>query len=324
MRMLVSTVREISRGQWDVVEFYGGESWLTVWILGLLRKRPFVTVAHSNGLETYSASVLESAAREGLVSARKWYQLSLDRWFEKAFTRVDAIVTVSENERRFALGRKYRDEAHIVAIENALGGQFRGRTVVTERERRIGYCGSWLERKGTRLIERDVPKFLGLFPDWTFTLVGVGEGFRKEDHFPRGVVERIEVVGYADRERELTGLYESFRMVVAPSVYESFGLVIAEAMACGCAVITRRVGFAADLRNREEVLLCDEEGGGSLFDGLIELASDEGLRRQISYGGYQRVQRLEWGNAVERLEESYRRWVKERQDNRFEAASSKG
>jgi glycosyltransferase involved in cell wall biosynthesis len=62
-----------------------------------------------------------------------------------------------------------------------------------------------------------------------------------------GVGARVRFLGFAN-QTELPAIYKSADLLVLPSEYEPFGLVVNEAMCCGCPVIVSdRVGAGRDL-----------------------------------------------------------------------------
>ncbi len=87
-------------------------------------------------------------------------------------------------------------------------------------------------------------------------LVFAGDGpLRKQLEFEAlklGVAERVRLLGFINQSA-LPGVYCSSDVMVLPSQYEPFGLVVNEAMLCGCSVIVSdRVGARFDLvRNGE-------------------------------------------------------------------------
>jgi len=85
-------------------------------------------------------------------------------------------------------------------------------------------------------------------------------------------------------------------------------------MACGCAVIASRTGFAASLRNGDEALLLEAAAPGNLGRALRELLHDDLLRVRIARGGYDRVQRLRWSSAIATLETCYAQWLNEHRE----------
>ena len=68
----------------------------------------------------------------------------------------------------------------------------------------------------------------------------------------------VEIYERVTRD-ELRELYQKMTVFLCLSSYESFGMVCSEAMACGCILISTRVGFAAGLKDGEEYISIDSE-----------------------------------------------------------------
>lgn len=311
--MLFFALIQLNKKNYDVVEFYGGESWLAASVLSMIYNRRYLLVSHSNGLETYAEKLLLKYlnSTSGDELPRKWYQLNQAALIKKAFTKVDGIVTVSKEDRNYALKYRYNNDERIVAIENCLPDTFLDLKVNFQRKPVIGYCGSWLPRKGIKLIESDITKLLINFPECLFKIIGVDASFCKEEHFPATVCSQIEVIPFVASKQELQNIYQSISIFILPSIYESFGLVIAEAMACGCAIAATKTGFAANLRDGEEAIAIAEPLSPHLYESVSKLLLNEPLRLQVAKKGYQRVQQLRWESAVEQLEKTYLKWLGE-------------
>jgi len=310
--MLPFVLIQMARKHYDILEFYGGEAWLTISLLSKLPRRDFLMVSHSNGLETQYFETLICYSEAGYIDNpyRKWYQFNQVALFKKAFDQVDAIVTVSNNDAKYALNHFYQVPSRIASIDNPLPETFLGLPVNFSREPVIGFCGSWLPRKGIKTIIADMSRLLQDYPACRLKLIGVRDGFAKGDYFPAAVVSQIDVLPSVDRQ-QLTDIYQALSILILPSFYESFGLVLAEAMACGCAVVASRVGFAASLTHGEEALIIDPPISPQLYEAVKELILDETLRLKLAKAGYQRVQTLRWPSAISRLETLYSNWLAE-------------
>ncbi|HEX9668938.1 MAG TPA: glycosyltransferase family 4 protein, partial [Thermoanaerobaculia bacterium] len=270
----------------------------------------FLLVAHSNGLEPHCAELLGAAEAAGrMAPSRRWFQLDQSRLAERGFRIADALVTVGGFDRDYALDRGYTEPQQILAIDNPLPEEYLDLPVDFARPPTIGFCGSWISRKGVALLEAALPSVLRALPEWRLVLVGVGDGFRPEAHFPADLLARIEVVPFAERGTRLRALYQGLSILLLPSVYESFGLAAAEGMACGAALVASPVGFAAGLRDRQEALLLNESSPQALQEAVEWLARDEELRQRIARGGHRRVQSLRWDDSVATVEAAYLRWL---------------
>lgn len=301
-QMLGMAVTALGRAhRYDLLEFYGGEAWLAVELLRHRKRRPLL-IAHSNGLEPLASRTLEAQS-----AARPRWQLDLSRLHARGFRGVDALVTVSDFDRAFALAERYQPAERVLAVDNPLPSSYLGQSLDLERPPTVVWCGSWIARKGIDMLVAGTSRFLAEQPDWRLVLAGVEAGFRPQDHFPPEIASQVEAAGVLDREAGLRTLYRRCRIAVQTSIYESFGLAAAEAMASGCALVATPVGFAAGLTN-DEALTVPMGDGSSLAQALTRLASDDTLRRELAARGHGRAQRLDWGSAGARLESAYTQW----------------
>jgi len=72
-------------------------------------------------------------------------------------------------------------------------------------------------------------------------------------------------------DAELAALYRGARCLVYASLYEGFGIPVAEALACGCAVVTSADSPMADLAGADAALV-DPEDVGSIRDGIARVS----------------------------------------------------
>jgi glycosyltransferase involved in cell wall biosynthesis len=263
-------------------------------------------VHHSNGIEQHRVQVQKNAMG-GPIQNNRWFQCDLSTLHDWGLRAADAIVTVSSYDLPFLKEQQFVPEQQLFAINNPLPDLFLDREVSHDRPRRIGFCGSWIPVKNPSLLQRDLTTFLRNHPRWTFSIVGAGDT-NVAHQFPADVRRQIEVIPFLERE-ELVDWYHSLTVFILPSVYESFGLVMAEAMACGCALVATNVGFAYGLTHEEEALILPEAQSPHLAEALDILAENETFRRSIAQNGYDHVQNLRWGDAVDRLESIYKTLV---------------
>ncbi|MFO1054328.1 MAG: glycosyltransferase family 4 protein [Planctomycetota bacterium] len=96
---------------------------------------------------------------------------------------------------------------------------------------------------------------------------------------------RVEFAGGVP-QRDLPGEYARATVVVQPSLYESFGMPVIEAMACGRAVVAARAGGLAELiEDGRDGLLAAPDDVDSLAAALARALDDDRLRAGLASAG---------------------------------------
>jgi glycosyltransferase involved in cell wall biosynthesis len=84
--------------------------------------------------------------------------------------------------------------------------------------------------------------------------------------------------------QDMRSLYRAADLLVHPTICDSFGLVVAEAMACGTPpVTTRQAGIAELIRHQQSGWILDQPEPGALARAMNALA-DGALRRRLGEG----------------------------------------
>lgn len=103
---------------------------------------------------------------------------------------------------------------------------------------------------------------------------------------------------------DLVELYNSCQVFLNPSWKEGWGLPAAEAMACGCALVTADNGGAREFAlDRVNSLLAPIKRPELLAEKMIELLANHDLRIRLAETGSQAIQRFSWQCAVDSMEQ---------------------
>ncbi len=120
-----------------------------------------------------------------------------------------------------------------------------------------------------------------------------------------GVRDRVTFQGAVPHSM-LPMYYSAADVVVVPSLYESFGLVALEAMACGAPVVASRVGglqwTVQDGRSGFLVRRRDPEQFAAAMRAVLQ---DEHLRASLSRGAVEVAQGFSWSSAADRTLQLY-------------------
>jgi glycosyltransferase involved in cell wall biosynthesis len=98
-----------------------------------------------------------------------------------------------------------------------------------------------------------------------------------------GVATRVRFLGFVNQP-ELPAVYSAADVMVIPSEYEPFGVVVNEAMCCGCAVVASdRVGSARDLVAATEPSFIYPCGNIEALSAILRrVATDRSLLESVS------------------------------------------
>jgi glycosyltransferase involved in cell wall biosynthesis len=304
--MLFALKRALQNQKYDLLEFWGGEAWLAIqWLVKQKVGRPLI-VHHTNGPEPRYNRLSHDT---GLLKQSKLQRWHAEKLMLKAFEYPDGVVTVSEYDRLWMEQHSLPLNGKLKAIEVPLPFCFLDRPYKQRESRVIGFCGTWLPKKGIEVIVSDITRALREFPDWRFKVLGTSADANVSSYFSEAVRSRIEVLPLIEEKESLARQYEEIEIFVLPSIIESFGVALAEAMACGCAVVTTRVGFGVTLTSGKEALHLEKPKSPHLYEAVKQLILDPELRRRIGNAARERVQGLRWEHAVSVLSETYQRWL---------------
>ncbi|GAI40996.1 unnamed protein product, partial [marine sediment metagenome] len=106
---------------------------------------------------------------------------------------------------------------------------------------------------------------------------------------------------------ELPEYYAACDIFVLPSLYEHFGLVFAEAMACGKPIISTKVGAAPEvIGDGKAGLIVPPADPNALAWAISRLTTDKGLRKQMGEKGRHKVEKeYDWDLIAKRYAELY-------------------
>jgi glycosyltransferase involved in cell wall biosynthesis len=107
-----------------------------------------------------------------------------------------------------------------------------------------------------------------------------------------GLARRVVLPGFVPAE-DLPPLYGAAEALLFPSLYEGFGLPVAEAMACGCPVITSNVSSLPEVAG-DAGLLVDPESVAEIAAAMARIASEPGLRERFAKAGLRQAARFSW------------------------------
>lgn len=107
----------------------------------------------------------------------------------------------------------------------------------------------------------------------------------------------IRYLGYVPEE-VLPGLTAGATALIYPSLYEGFGIPVAQAMAAGCPVITSNVSSLPEITGGA-ALLIDPRSESEIAGAIRKIEDSEELRVRLRARGLMQAERFTWDAAAE-------------------------
>ncbi|NLI41729.1 MAG: glycosyltransferase family 4 protein [Caldisericales bacterium] len=115
----------------------------------------------------------------------------------------------------------------------------------------------------------------------------------------------------------LAEMYSKAHVVFMNSWYESFPLPPIEAMACGTAVVTTRLGTEDYAYDEKNSLVIPPRRPELLADAIIRLINQPSFASQLAKNGVETAQKFTWEKSIDHLEEILHQVGENNRKNRF-------
>ncbi len=235
----------------------------------------------------------------------------------RALQRADRIITVSYNSKRDLTDYFDIPGSRTEVIYNGVSARFRPDIPEAERRRvaeRHGLRPPYLLFLGGEKPHKNVQNVVRAFAqarrrhELPHTLVLAGPMPANEGRLA-ALVSALDLSGSIARpgiveEADLPGLYSGADALLYPTLYEGFGLPVVEAMACGVPVLTSSTSALQEIAGGYACLV-DPMDVDAIARGIVQLATDPGVRADYSLLGRKRALDFSWDKAAERTLEVY-------------------
>jgi phosphatidylinositol alpha-mannosyltransferase len=170
------------------------------------------------------------------------------------------------------------------------------------------FCGRLDERKGFTVAVEAFEQLLQ--GRRTLRLVVAGDGPERAavDRLSAGARQRVTMLGAVPHE-DLPPVHSACDLFLGTAVGgESFGYVLAEAMAAGLPVVASDIpGYDEVITNEVDGLLVPPRHPAAVAAAAARVLDDPALAARLTRGGRDRVRSFDWSAVVTRLEELYER-----------------
>ncbi|OFX51614.1 MAG: hypothetical protein A2066_06215 [Bacteroidetes bacterium GWB2_41_8] len=127
----------------------------------------------------------------------------------------------------------------------------------------------------------------------------------KADEFIKANPDRLSVIYLSGiTDTELAVLYQMAEAMIYPSLFEGFGLPVAEAQASGCPVITSDTSSLPEAGG-DAAMYIDPAKPETIGQGIVTLLSDKNLRETMISKGKANAQRFTPENYAKQMKQLY-------------------
>ena len=273
-----------------------------LWIR-MLHRIPLVVTLHSlEPLRPWKADQLGS----GYV---------LSSWIEKTVVETaDRVIAVSHKMRDDILAHFQADPARVVVIHNGIDPDRFRRTEARDHLERLRvktpyvlFVGRVTDQKGIfHLVEaaKHLPAGVQLV-----LFASAPDTPEIEERLRRTVatMSNVRWINEMVKHEVVVQLYSHAAVFCCPSVYEPFGIINLEAMACETPVVASAVGGILEVVvDGETGLLVPPGNPDALAAALTQLLNDPDTRQRMGQAGRRRVEaQFSWASVAERTERVY-------------------
>lgn len=170
----------------------------------------------------------------------------------------------------------------------------------------ILFVGRLNRLKGLEYLIAAMKKVNECFRNVSLIIVGDGplEKLCRELSSAHGIADSVV---FKDRvsHKDLPKFYAAADVLVLPSFYESFSMVVLEAMACGCPVVTTRNVQAVMAMGNEESKVISAGDSDAIASSVAAILADESLAADMRRKSFEFVKNFDWMTRAVQFEQIY-------------------
>ena len=299
---------KLARGTYDIIHLHGvGHPLIDIAaILCMVFRKHYVFTCHG---------IPKSPEKAGLIfhSVFKAYLAMLERFVvgkAKALTAVSHSL-LEECVRKGLISRRMvvipnGPNPDLNNMEPKLIEKVEGKHSLTSKKL-IFSVGRLAQTKGFQYLIRAMPHVISKIPDAIAVIAGTGP-YRSELErlINEGSLQHhVKLVGWISEE-EKAAFYQLAQVVVIPSTYEPFGIIVLEALTMHKPIVAFNISPISEMiNNGVNGLLVPSGNVEKLADAIIQILTNSNLRLRLASNTYS-VSSFRWGDAARKYLHVYR------------------
>ena len=260
-----------------------------------------------------SISLLACWAAEGplvgtfhAAAKRQKVSFAVIPFLEPVIEKLNARIAVSEAARETLT--EHLDTDAIVVPNGIYASLYRdGKIDERWTGNTIGFIGRFEEpRKGLSVLNDALPAIITQIPDIKIFIAGPGDSADALKEIQPALRSRFTFMGRISEE-EKANFLASVGLYIAPNTGgESFGIILAEALAAGASVVASDIpAFDSLLGHGEYGTLFESENSQDLAIKVVALLKDSAARKEIAQRGKNYAQAFDWDVVADKIYDLY-------------------
>jgi glycosyltransferase involved in cell wall biosynthesis len=242
---------------------------------------------------------------------KKYYDLT--KWVENVIIYADALIAVSNKLKEEILGNYSIQKERIFTIYNAVDLETFTPKPTPTKDKKILYVGRFSLEKGIDLLPKIISEIFKTNHEVKFEIVASDKSIpislkKTADEF-EAIIKKYpnRLIWHREElnKKDLAKLYNEAILYLQPSKYETFGMTIVEAMACGNAVIASNKGGIPEVIENAGVIVPLEIK--FFVREIRELLKDYKLRERYSRRAVERAKIFNWEDTAKKTLTLYKK-----------------
>jgi len=303
LRAIRHLVRVFREGDYHIVHFHGARAGLLGRIAAHLTRVPIVV---------WTLHVFQLDVLQGWRQVQKPLYIAVEKLLAH-FT--DLIITETDTHRRKLIEEEGINPDKIVRIYASINvKEFEGPFSTEEKRQELGLAGvdavvgtiaQLSPQKGITYFLQAIPMIRQAVPGTRFLIVGDGPLRSSLEIQARelDIAPHVTFTGYRQDAHEIMRCLDVF---VLPTLWESFGLVFAEAMAARVPIVVSHVEPIPEVLNGyEAALLVPPREPEALAQAVVQMLQQREHYPALAEGGPALVRKYAWENMVQDTAREY-------------------
>jgi len=230
---------------------------------------------------------------------------------KECFTKADLIISVSHLTKKIISEFYEIPSSKIISLPNGIDLEIppnRTPHFILELKKQgykiVLFVGRLVLQKGPDYFVKTLKYVSKFIPKVKYVIVGTGDMFPSliKIAYEDGVLDKIIFAGFL-RDEDLWGIYKYSDVLVAPSVFEPFGLVPLEAIKLNVPVIiSKTTGLGEYLDNCLKVDFWDVQQISNFIVGVLKYTP---LKNELISNSFNELYKFNWENRADKLVEIY-------------------